>query len=505
MPLLQTGVGYGDVDTDGRPGGRELVGDDDHAAVLWYQDGTSFFLRFRVDADPRSSGGSRLSPFAWGVVLDTDADPSDWEVSLILDASGSGPELAIARNTSQAVGGDPRDPAEADVPPYPQPARYAPDGDVWVRDADTALGGTPDWFVDVAFPLDVVRSLGVLDQPVRVVGGVSSNGHALTGDLAGCDDGATVSMATCASDPVSFAPAATCADGTVTVGEGCDDGDLLPGDGCDASCTIEPGWTCDVLRLGLVGTDTWVDTLHAPASWSLDAAGTTVTQSVNSYASVYVSSVPTARVPVRFEVEVQTADDDDFVGFTLGFEPGDASSPSADFLLLDWKQATQTLAALGTADAGIRLSRVQGIPTTANLWAHTGAVTELASAATLGSTGWADNRAYTFEVALDATHLVVSVDGVPQLDVPGPFPDRVLDGRFGFYAFSQRDTRFELLGPLALSVCDPIDTDGDGVPDGTEHFTTGTDPLVEGAADLDGDSLPASLDLDSARAPTCPT
>ncbi len=39
--------------------------------------------------------------------------------------------------------------------------------------------------------------------------------------------------------------APVCGNGIIEGGEECDDGDTVDGDGCSASCTVEPGWSCE--------------------------------------------------------------------------------------------------------------------------------------------------------------------------------------------------------------------------------------------------------------------
>jgi hypothetical protein len=61
--------------------------------------------------------------------------------------------------------------------------------------------------------------------------------------------------------------------------------------------------------------------------------------------------------------------DDDFIGFAIGFEPGDSSSIDASYLLIDWKKGTQstTFGAPSCtpgslAPAGLAVSHVFGVP-----------------------------------------------------------------------------------------------------------------------------------------------
>ena len=56
----------------------------------------------------------------------------------------------------------------------------------------------------------------------------------------------------------------------------------------------------------------------------------------------------------------EQTDDDDFVGFAIVADLDDAADPTADFLLIDWKQADQTAFGGLLAPAGLAVSRVQG-------------------------------------------------------------------------------------------------------------------------------------------------
>jgi len=133
----------------------------------------------------------------------------------------------------------------------------------------------------------------------------------------------------------------------------------------------------------------------------------------------------------------------------------DTTSATADFLLIDWKQANQFFNFTGnaatdatpgtTAPAGLAVSRVSGTPSADELWGHEnlvenagGGVVELARGANVGNTGWADNTEYEFRFVYTPTNLQVFVDGVLEIDVNGVFPD----GRLGFYNFSQSDVRY---------------------------------------------------------------
>ncbi|WP_375174383.1 hypothetical protein [Pseudooceanicola sp.] len=192
----------------------------------------------------------------------------------------------------------------------------------------------------------------------------------------------------------------------------------------------------------------------AGANWTVDGSGDTVLQSVNGQPTIFYSDFQAYGLNTSGKIKVETGNDDDFVGFVLGFDPGDTSSSSANYLLIDWKQNTQTYNFNGgtaastvgsTAEEGLAISRVTGTPTADELWGHenqggnaSGGLEELARGATLGSTGWVDNTEYEFTFDFGPNNLQVWVDSVLQFDLTGNFEN----GRIGFYNFSQNQVRY---------------------------------------------------------------
>lgn len=184
--------------------------------------------------------------------------------------------------------------------------------------------------------------------------------------------------------------------------------------------------------------------------WNVASGGQSVTQTTNGQPTIFYSDFGLFSRRVEGQITV-TGSDDDLAGFVLGYQPGDVGNPNADYLLLDWKRATQSYnfgapscTPGSTAARGLALSRVQGLPTADEFWGHVNldtvpcstagdAVTELQRAATLGATAWVRNQTYTFRIDYTPNRVVVHVDGVPQIDLVGSFPD----GRIGFYNFSQ--------------------------------------------------------------------
>ncbi len=185
--------------------------------------------------------------------------------------------------------------------------------------------------------------------------------------------------------------------------------------------------------------------------WTTASGGFSVTQSVNGQPTMFVSDFELWSVRIEGQVVVTTGADNDFFGFALGYQPGDTTNPNADYLLLDWKRGTQSFnfgapscTPGSVAQAGIALSRVQGLPTADEFWGHVDLdaapcstandkLTELQRGATLGATSWVSNQTYTVRIDYTPTRVVVHVDGVLQIDASGAFGN----GRVAFYNFSQ--------------------------------------------------------------------
>jgi hypothetical protein len=203
-----------------------------------------------------------------------------------------------------------------------------------------------------------------------------------------------------------------------------------------------------------------VETFPPAASFPIPAWSITPTSaSLNSNADATVLYSPDSAYNKRFIGRLTPGTDDDVVGFFLGFEPGDAQiGSSADYLVIDWKGASQnfnfadsdifatfhTDTPGGDMPVGLALSRVTGSPTADELWQHmdlpqniTGGVTQIARGTTLGSAPYdRNNGSHVFDIRYSPTNLTVVVDGVEQFNQSGSFPD----GRFGLYSAWQGPT-----------------------------------------------------------------
>lgn len=290
---------------------------------------------------------------------------------------------------------------------------------------------------------------------------------------------------------------AACGDNVLDEGETCDDGGVSTGDGCDADCAVEPGWECVVTEFILDHTESLPDDgPHTAPDWVLSEDGRTISQSQNSYATVYASTLPMTGITVSFTLTVATSSDDDFIGWAFAFDEGELTAETADWWVFDWKQYDQSYGSWGQAWDGLALSHVVGPTSAADLWSHTGSVTEYARAATLGSTGWTDYTTYTIDMAYDTDGIQVWVDGVLEFDLVDSFPQ----SNFSFYAFSQDHVSYTLVEPSVATVCLPLDTDGDGLDD-PDEYDRGTDISNP---DSDGDGHGDGAEVDAGTDPTDP-
>lgn len=194
---------------------------------------------------------------------------------------------------------------------------------------------------------------------------------------------------------------------------------------------------------------------NGAGTWNVQGANSdSVFQSINGQPTVFFDDGANDQgKALKGTIKVETTGDDDFIGFVLGYQNGEMNSTNADFWLIDWKQANQ-----GTAAVGLSLSHVTGDLSTTNalnFWEHDGVVSEVQRGTNLGSSGWADNTEYSFDLEFTGSLIEVKVNGVTELSFTaaqngGAFTD----GAFGFYNYSQGSVRYagitEQVAPSAV-------------------------------------------------------
>ncbi len=205
--------------------------------------------------------------------------------------------------------------------------------------------------------------------------------------------------------------------------------------------------TAVTLAIGLAGSAAFAGAVdltgwtgaEGSGNWTIGSDHKSVFQSVNtSYPTVFHNGVSSQGKSLEGQITVETTGDNDFIGFVLGYDTGDLTSASADYILIDWKKQDQRYYGADGA-AGLAISRVSGAITNTGAWGHSDAsVSELQRATNLGSTGWVSNQTYDFKLTFTASLIEVFVDGTKELSINGAFED----GSFGFYNFSQASVRY---------------------------------------------------------------
>lgn len=187
-------------------------------------------------------------------------------------------------------------------------------------------------------------------------------------------------------------------------------------------------------------------------NWVVAPDGNSVRQTVNGQPTLFASNFQAQGTEIQGRIRVNTANDNDFIGFALGYNLGDITNSAANYLLVDWKQGDQNFdfgppsnTPGSLARDGLAVSRVTGIPTADEFWGHTnfaqdagGGLQELARATTLGSTGWTVGTTYDFRFVFLPNLLQVFVNGGLEISIAGVFNN----GSMAFYNFSQADVTY---------------------------------------------------------------
>ncbi|MFM1876848.1 MAG: hypothetical protein RL266_2585, partial [Bacteroidota bacterium] len=209
----------------------------------------------------------------------------------------------------------------------------------------------------------------------------------------------------------------------------------------------------------------------ANGTWTVQAGGSQVFQSVNGNPTFFVT--PVDYINVRMRGKMRTSDpDDDWMGVVFGFREPLGATDYFNTWLFDWKQNAQ-----GSALEGMTLNYANGNIVAANpppagsssysqtFNAHTNTPDFTVVATNYGNNGWNQNVDYEIEVTYTVNRAIILVDGDTIFDIYDCFEP----GRFGFYNYSQRavtysDFTYELFADFTVD--DPEVCVGD-----TAHFT----------------------------------
>lgn len=141
LPIQRNGQVVGDPAGDA-VGSRDFVGDAANPTGYTYADATHFFVRVRVNTDPRQGNG--LRPFSWGIAIDTDNDVSSIETFVVASGIKNPDAVLIGENTVTSAVSDPSDRWENETASYP----FTTNGRVEL--APSNFSNTPDYFIDMA-------------------------------------------------------------------------------------------------------------------------------------------------------------------------------------------------------------------------------------------------------------------------------------------------------------------------------------------------------------------
>ncbi|NES24100.1 MAG: hypothetical protein F6K41_35620 [Symploca sp. SIO3E6] len=155
------------------------------------------------------------------------------------------------------------------------------------------------------------------------------------------------------------------------------------------------------------------------AQWVVFDGGKSVSQQTDCQPTLFYSDFNIVDNTISVKLKVDSNFDDDHIGFALNFKPGDTTNANADFLVLHWSKSQSRMA----------LCSVKGIPDFINFIK----LPVVATAKTLGSTGWKSYQTYEFKFACTPNKIQIWVDGSLEFDVGVSFDN----GRFACYSCSQ--------------------------------------------------------------------
>lgn len=292
----------------------------------------------------------------------------------------------------------------------------------------------------------------------------------------------------------------------------CDDGNQVDNDGCNNDCTVTGSWECS-LAVDFSSLDTesfagssamWEKDVYSGIQRANSVMPTFALFDANAFGQEYTFSMRVIQNTYEGNgggTPPNAHGDDDFIGFALGFNPGDTLTVPGylpNYFLIDWKAREQSHQR--AAKPGLFLSHVHKNPTNTGqvtsdffhktktdsavniLRQATGTHINTAPAASVepcglyGNTGWKNNVLYTFRVNYSSSRLKIEVqedagpwqvafDEVPAnfgAVFPGGFPA----GELAFYGLSQPNVEYSLIHPLS-SICTPICGDSIRIGDET--------------------------------------
>jgi MYXO-CTERM domain-containing protein len=221
----------------------DVVGSATAPAALRASDATYLYLRIRLDTDPAPTQTPK--PASWGIELDLDGDPTNYELLMLVDGLAATNAVELFTNHTVTLQNDPNDPADL---PAVATYTFATNARSIAAPMPTT-GGNPDFFLDFALPWSDLVAAGLDHRTAtRLWVASSTSADSLNGDFA-CHDGAggVVHLDTADSDATTGDPADDPNGNGSGSGTG-SAGDRLEGGG---GCSTTGGATTPLFAIGL--------------------------------------------------------------------------------------------------------------------------------------------------------------------------------------------------------------------------------------------------------------
>lgn len=189
--------------------------------------------------------------------------------------------------------------------------------------------------------------------------------------------------------------------------------------------------------------NTWSqEGVAASGNWVIAPGGNAVEQTINGQSTWFVSPNDFIDVLIQGSIQVNTASDDDLVGFVFGYQDpiGVMANPANTYtksFFFDWKEGTQNYQG-NTSFEGFALYEVDGFynysaPFYFDFWNRQTTPTMTLIDTDYGNNGWNDFQQYDFQLKYTTDSIVIWIDGNRIFEEEGCYEA----GKFGFYNFSQ--------------------------------------------------------------------
>lgn len=170
-------------------------------------------------------------------------------------------------------------------------------------------------------------------------------------------------------------------------------------------------------------------------NWKLDDKKTSVTQTLHSKATAFISDVDCINTKIEGSFSVDTLDDDDFIGFVFGYKD------VGHYYLFDWKQAggyDNIFGDSGKQGMSVKVVNTDSAVNEADLWSTSGSENKI-KLLYHNNIAYAHKTLYHFALTYtDKGEInIVVKEGTKVIDDITITDKTFQSGKFGFYNFSQ--------------------------------------------------------------------